>query len=347
MIKSLFAIILLCFSLNSSVLAADSGGSMICPSADIFTGIMDQVCWSCFLPLKIMGVGDSKKTPDGSRGSNPACMCTDRLGIPDFGWSLSMWMPKKIIEVVKTPWCSPALQGTRLQKDLFGLGKPGGSEDASSDGKLASMQYHYFSYPLFAMLEMFVLTDCNTDGFSDFDLQYVSEIDPTWQNDITAILLNPEAIIFANPLAKMWCAADCVATTAGAPLESSYGCAGCDGSLYPFTGNVIDADDPVRASSLLAQRALASMHRRGIAKKTMGEDNMCSPSFWPMLPKSQYKLSMIYPVPEATSTDEQECCHGLGESIHSWSTAAGGRTRPGKENYLYLLWIYRDCCVRQ
>jgi len=346
MIKKSLLIILLSLTLSNSVLAAEAGGSMICPSADIFSRIMDQVCWSCFLPMKLMGVGGPGSTPDGARGSNPFCMCTDRLGMPEFGWSLSMWMPKKLIEVVKTPWCSPSLQGTRLQDDLFGLGKPLAGK-TNGESRLATMQYHYFSYPLFAMLEMFTLDDCNTDNFADFDLQYVSEVDPTWQSDLTAILLNPEAIIFANPLAKMWCASDCVATTAGAPLESSYGCAGCDGSLYPFTGNVLYADDPVRASSLISQRALAAMHRRGIAKKTMGNDNMCKTSFWPMLPKSQYKLSMIYPVPEASNSGPSgKCCHGLGESVHSWATPAGGRTRPGKEDYVYLLWIYRDCCVR-
>ena len=85
-------------------------------------------------------------------------------------------------------------------------------------------------------------------------------------------------------------------------------------------------------------------------------------------------MSMMYPVPQATENalfgdidfdgleDEDwgnlagsadlagrfnECCQPMGMSTSRWCTPVGGRTRPGKDNaYLYMLWQYRDCCVR-
>jgi conjugal transfer pilus assembly protein TraU len=105
---------------------------------------------------------------------------------------------------------------------------------------------------------------------------------------------------------------------------------------------------------------------------------MCEPSYFPTIPRSQYKFSMIYPVPEAGSADTlswatsqnegdqsidfkeglagtsgldsdafKDCCHPMGMSTARWCTPYGGRTRPGKDNaYLYMIWNYRDCCVR-
>ncbi|WP_435277356.1 TraU family protein (plasmid) [Psychrobium sp. nBUS_13] len=352
--KLFFIIIPMVFVLKVSANAADGKSDFGCNDAKIFSGIVEDICWSCFLPVRLMGAGSK---PDGAADSTPLCMCKDRAGIPEFGYQLGMWKPARLIELVTTPWCSPSLGGIKLQDDLFSLGA-GANIPADEDvSNIANYQYHYFSFPIFEMLEILYLPNCGSD-YVDFDLMYLSELDPTWQNDLLAIVLSPEAVIFANPIAKAWCTADCILTTNGVSQESTYGCAGCDGSLYPFTGNVNYGDDPVRVSSLLSQRVLASLHRKGLARKTIGNAAMCKAEFWPMIPKSQYKMSMLYPVPEASSDknpmtdngtplakDRKTCCHPLGESIHKWSTAAGGRVRPGKEDFVYMAWRYSDCCV--
>ena len=219
------------------------------------------------------------------------------------------------------------------------------------------------------MLDMFIVPSCHTD-YIDFDLMYISEIDPLHQNDLLAIMLNPEAIIFSNPIATAYCAYDCVQVTADNAQESAFPCAGCDGNLYPLTGNVYPQPDPVAASSLIAQRALAGLHRKGLAKKTIGDAAMCDPEYAPMTPRSQYRFSMLHPVPEASSGGAMdvvsgaesigelagsatgpdafgECCHPMGMSTARWCVPAGGRKRPGRDtNYMYLIWNYRDCCIR-
>ncbi|HCN7219872.1 TPA: TraU family protein, partial [Escherichia coli] len=77
--------------------------------------------------------------------------------------------------------------------------------------------------------------------------------------------------------------------------------------------------------------------------RTMGADAMCEKTWEYFTPRSQYRLSMLYPTPEANGPD---CCHRLGDSVHDWSTLKGGRKKIGIDNYVYMLWRYNDCCVR-
>ena len=116
-------------------------------------------------------------------------------------------------------------------------------------------------------------------------------------------------------------------------------CAGCWGSLYPFTGNIPPNESPPRDSSLTATRAIAALHRRGLAQKTFGDAALCGGYIYPMIPKSQYKMSMLYPLAEASGT----CCHPLGLSTMLWGE---WRNIPAVgEDFVYLLWRYTDCCL--
>jgi len=362
-----------------STAKADGGDSMdgmsvgACPDANIFTNIFSQVCWSCFLnDLNILGVG---RRPDGAAGPSPVCMCQDELGVPEIGWPLGFWSPAKVQEQVTTPWCMPGLGGIRLQRENFsGLGHV--SRGHRSRGEpTAYFQAHSYSFPLMQMMEMLILPNC-TSGYYDFDLLGITEINPLWNNDLLSLIMSPSAVLFSSPLARAWCAEDCVSTTMNNQRESAYGCAGCDGHLYPLTGNVNPIHDPVAASSLIMQRNLALSHRAGTERRTIGSQARCEPRYAPFIPRSQYKMSMMYPVPQARDSsvfddfawgqdgDDQEnwdnmagavtdvgrfneCCQPMGMSTARWCTPVGGRTRPGKDNaYLYMLWQYRDCCVR-
>lgn len=365
---------------NQALAASASTTNPACPDANVFSKVFTQICWDCILDsVNLFGIG---KKPNGANNSKLACSCMDALGVPEFGTPAGFWSPTKVNEVVTTPWCSPALGGIKLQDSLTGMGvNPVGKPIADASSK-AFYQYHYFSYPIMTMLGMMLLPDC-TDGYVDMDLLYISEIDPLWNNDMLSLILSPESIIFANPAAKAWCAADCVSSTVDEQSEDTYGCAGCDGSLYPLTGTIFPQPDPVAGSSLITQRVLALLHRKGLAHKTIGDAAMCKPEFYPTIPRSQYKFSMLYPVPEASSKPDKgiqspfigdqgsaedqkqndsandagsvgektdafgDCCHPMGMSTARWCIPAGGRTRPGKDMaYVYLIWNYRNCCIR-
>ena len=58
---------------------------------------------------------------------------------------------------------------------------------------------------------------------------------------------------------------------------------------------------------------------------------------YPFIPKSQYRLSMFYPVAETDSN------HAIGETNLTWGA---GRSYPGPgEDHLYIQWRWQDCCL--
>ncbi len=367
-------ILTLCLGFTASTTVQASGvGEALCTNANVFTKIMDQMCWSCMLPFRMSGIGPN--APEGAASSQLLCLCKDDNGVyKPPGVPLGYWSPRRLIETVKLPWCSPSLGGMRLQDTIVGLGergKAGGSAPDTDSGTNAFYQYHYFSYPIMQMLSLFVVPECQRDQYVDFDILYLSEIDPTWNNPLLAFVLNPEAALFANPLAQIMCTVDCGLITSGIAKEQNYFCAGCDGTLYPFTGQVSGGGQPARNTSLVAQRVLASLHRKGLSKRTMGNDAMCEPQYAPMVPKSMYKLSAIHPLPEAdgdamvtvperdsdgneilgddgepkTKSVKAGCCHPLGDMVYKWRGVTG-ETIPGVgEDYVYMQFQYVDCCL--
>ena len=328
----LYAALTVIFLLVSSPVNATDN---LCKSADIWTKIIDQVCWSCFTEgFSLMGVG---KKPYGASSNSPLCACTDNAGVPYGGTKLSYFAPLRLIETVRVPWCTPTLGGITLQDDFNGLGM--------ADDDRGFWHSHYFAFPLMEMLEILYI-DCHQDGYVDLDMMYLTEVDPTWNNDVLALLLSPEAILFANPLAQLWCSSYCTLVTADQAPESTFGCAGCDGNLYPFTGRITGQQDTVAQTSLIAQRMISSLHRKGLARKTMGEDSVCQASYAPFTPRSQYKFSMIFPRAEASDDKGVSgCCHPMGQSTSAWCLPAGGRMRPGLEDAVYMLWSFKECCL--
>lgn len=308
-----------------------------CPNAELLSGkLFSDICWDCMFPIKIAGVSfGSGDEPDGAV-SDIICACEDNLGIPMPGFVMGMWEPARVIEVVRGSGCSPSLGGIRLPlSDIRYQGTGGYSKLDVKEG--AFYHYHYFAFPLLVMLEMFIDESCIADGFSDFDLMYFSEIDPTWNNEQLAFFTHPEAAAFANPLAVAACSQDAIASTAGKPQDAMFWCAGAWGTLYPFSGKHSSAGSFAQNTSLLATRAIASVHRRALARRTMGDDAMCHGKIAPMIPKSQYKMSFFFPTAEADSS------HVIGESDAIWGA---NRKIPGVgEDAVMILFRWNDCCV--
>ena len=70
-----------------------------------------------------------------------------------------------------------------------------------------------------------------------------------------------------------------------------------------------------------------------------GNDALCGGSIYPMIPKSQYKMSMLFPIAEASG----KCCHPIGQSTFLWGE---WRNIPAVgEDFVYMLWRYTDCCL--
>lgn len=311
----------------------------ICPDAQVLSAnLITDICWECLFPIQIagtkMGSGDK---PSKAAVNSALCACNDNLGVPHPGFGTAMWQPTRLIEVVTGSGCSPALGGLTLPlSDIRRQGTNSNTGKKSMD-ELSYYHYHYYSFPLLAMLDLFIDANCNSDGFMDFDLMYFSEVDPTFNNSLLAMFLHPEAVVFSNPISQMACGADAMAATVGGePLDSMFWCAGNWGSMYPFSGFQLGGKGFAVESNLIASRAIATMHRKGLEQKTMGDDAMCRGVFSPMIPKSQYKLSMFYPIPEANSS------HTIGQDGKTW---AAGKIRPDTNNALMTVYKWNDCCV--
>ncbi|WP_422474606.1 TraU family protein [Endozoicomonas sp. ALB032] len=75
--------------------------------------------------------------------------------------------------------------------------------------------------------------------------------------------------------------------------------------------------------------------KTGLGRKTIGEEVQCHSLIIPWFLKSEYKMSMFWPEPE------KQKAHWIGASAAAW----GMHRHPlAKDDAMYLLWQYRDCC---
>ena len=320
--------LLLCLSFPSDCLG-QCKGRFINPITDI--------CWSCLFPITIGGMRVSANHEDTPNPRQIICTCN--RPIPRIGIPISFWDPARLIDITRTPYCMVNIGGLSLRQTGI---RQRGSVGNGHQSRMRSSFYHvhWYVYPVLYWLQLLTDFVCLEKG--QFDVAYLTELDPLWNDDEIAFILNPEAVIFATPALQASCAADCIASSISFSEDkhaSTPYCAGCQGSLYPFTGTVTAHVGGVQASLLLVQRMIAKLHREGLLKKTSGKEAWCEPVAAPIIVKNQYKTQMIYPVPST----QKPGCHPLGRSETLW---AQGREIPYKgEDFGYLIWRKKSCCL--
>ena len=200
-----------------------------------FVNPITDVCWECLFPISIgpISIGSASGAPDTANPGSPICFCGSP--IPRIGLSLGAWEPARLMDVTRTPWCFPNLGGLTVDPGLpAGRGRTGSS---GADGAQGSVWHvHYYVYPVLSWIGALLDFGCLEAG--GLDIAWMSELDPAWLDDELSFLLNPEAALFANLPAQAACAADCAAASSGLPMDSLFWCAGCQGGMYPTTGNV-------------------------------------------------------------------------------------------------------------
>jgi len=331
-----------CTALASPSLAqAPSAGvseDMLCRNSQILgTKLITDICWKCVFPIRVAGSTISppteNKVPDGA-ANKPVCICKDELGVPHVGLQTSFWEPYRLIEFQRTPGCLSVLNGTKMSINPLHRGRHGYTPDNST----LITHYHYYSFPVLYMLSMFAGKGCNPGGYSDLDLMFLSELDPTWYDMELSIFTNPEALLFANPASAVSCMADSIASLADNPITAMFWCAGTWGLVYPLSGHINAERGVIKSTSLASVRVLTQLHRRGFAWKTIGNESMCNGVVVPYFPKNQYRFSLIWPVPETQKN------HHVGELVELWGS---GKLIPvAGEDPIYIIWRWIDCCNR-
>jgi len=171
-----------------------------------------------------------------------------------------------------------------------------------------------------------------------FDIAYLTELDPTWNNDELSLILNPEVFLFTSIVAQAACSADCISASTRLPMDSLFWCAGCQGSMYPLAGSVAHDNSHLQAAMLLVQRMTYKLHRIGLLWQVATSENsqkLCKPQYAPIMKKSTYRSQMTYPVRTKGAP--------FGQSTILWGMA---KEFPGKGEYFnFLIFRKRNCCA--
>ncbi len=318
----------------------------MCEDSGLFgPKLFTDICWACLFPIRVSGVQITPGVAPEKSSKQVFCICQEgSSGIYKPGIVTAMWEPARLIENVRKPGCSPSLGGVTLP---LGSRRSHGrlvqdNENTPNDVLIAGSFYHshLYAFPLLQILDLYTPTKCNADSYLDFDIISFSEIDPTWANPTLAFFQHPESAAVANAVARGACAAETALLTAGKePLETLWWCTGNWGGIYPLSGSG-SAQDINRNTALISARVLSQQHRRGLARRTMGDENLCRASIYPTIPKSQYKMNQFWP------KSMTQAGVWLGKPTYLWE---GGTNRhlPGTSNdNIYMIWRWTDCCSK-
>jgi conjugal transfer pilus assembly protein TraU len=301
--------------------------------------------WDYAFPISVAGIEIG-----GSLGGNPPlmdispiCVCPGFLGIPAPGIGVTYWNPKYIAEIERSPMCFSSLGGLKLG-DMFDMEASEQMATGSinvkegSKGNVTRMQAHWYQYPLYALMEMFAEFCGNSS--TGFNLAWLTEVDPTHQNDVWGAIYAPEAGLFSGLLANAACAADSTAAAVAWPLDPLFWCVGSWGPGYPMTGNAAVTNSPMAANGLVLAKFLEKQFRSGAMLATIGPGAKCSSHYSAVWFKTQLAINQIWPVRgnnvmSKVFPGKSEFTWGLNPPAH----------QPTNESGYYLLWNGQQCCL--
>jgi conjugal transfer pilus assembly protein TraU len=331
--------------------------------ATIMTALT-TICWDCLFPISLFAVpidpGSGEAATDPAIGPGlpfptpnpypPPALCSCACILPGLcmpGIPIGYWEPRHLVEAVTDPFCFPSLglDISDVALDVFGKGtqETGHDDTADQKGDAHYAHVHFVMFPALKVFSLMMDVLCMNAGAlqSELSILYLSELDPLWTVDILSVIMFPESILFANPIAGAACVADSIAASLDSPIDMLFWCAGGWGHLYPPAGfQSGNAGGRLAVQPLLWTRVLTKLARVGTETWAAGNaEKLCQdiPTF--LLVKSQYKWQLLDPV--AYTADK--CCLKLGASQALWEW---GKTIPVTgEGHVWLLWRRQNCCM--
>jgi len=315
-----------------------------CPEDSALEDLISSICWECIFPIYIAGVeinAGSHVNDITESEAETDCMCPQAE--PPYvyeGITISMWPPSYYVEVVKDPYCFPSY-GIDMGKDNSGsldmsfLKKGGGQEIGGNATPETStfMQAHFWYFYIMGMLDETLDTECRET--TSTDLVGLSEIDPLWQDDELAAIIQLEAYLYANYGAQLTCIADAISANLGYSISPLHWCVGSSGSLYPLTGHA-NNDDLLQAYELIVGRSVFRMHRQ--AAICDGACWYCQCMYTPIWIKHHYRDQIAWPV-------NAGFCTALGTSDIGWGPGKNPPDVSKMDNLIFLLYRKRTCCI--
>lgn len=309
-----------------------------------FLNPITEIGWKNLFPFKIGGVTiiDSDQPDAPSPADSVVCACLSstpkRIGV-----IASFWEPYRIVESVVDPGCFTSL-GFNLS-NLFPKERlVGGIIDLQSKNynPQYAAQAHFVVYPVLYLLELLKDVVCGSIGVENsLDIAYITEIDPTWQDDKLSLIFTPEAILFANPILGLACIADSMLSAFGKTRNELFWCLGTwYDSVYPFVkttqhGRIIEG-----AASISA-RLLYKMHRLMLVRDANSDPSGCKEKIAPIWKKRHWRFQPIRP--KAWTGGSAQI--GKLPEIWAYRTNLFNPDVQGSDNWAFLLWRKVTCCL--
>lgn len=332
------------YLISLSILAANcffSAGeaAAICRSMPL--NPITDICWQCMFPARFGGSQFGREGDVAPGGTEPPlCGCLNGSATTA-GMLVGFWEHARMIETVKDPFCMPSI-GSSLNSEgtlsalMAGSSKTSHSSDTDSD--YANQQVHYYIFPLWTLLNLFSDFPCVEK--KPFDLFALTEVDPLWNDDALSFILNPEALLFGNPITQLSCSADTVIASASTPIDELFWCSGAWGSAYPLNGSST-VTNPLNLNAGMAGKMIYKLGREGLMWDTAVDS--CAPdgTLAPIWTKSHYRLQIAKP---RRGND----CVPIGRPDFLWGS---GKNPPlgigvnAPDNFLWILTRARLCCV--
>jgi len=319
-----------------------------------------NICWECAFPFHIAGHNLSSQEDFASPKKKWICTCGEVkiFGVGTFipkvvGMPLAFWEPQGIVEVTRHPFRFKLLEANSANPKTY---RNVGGVSNSDAGRSSFYNVHYYAFPVFRLA--FIIPGFTCMRNADISTPvFLTEWSPFW-NDMGSNwhwIVDPLRFIYATPRLQELCKRDCEAAIRRKPSDSYPWCAGCLGSLYPFTGHVGYHIGGIQASSLLLCRMVGLFHTAGAILDKLNlnvfgigmgfeNDNFCSKTASSRLKKTIYKTQLLSPVPDDGSVKNgmKIYCRPLGDSGRDWG---GEHTYPiDGEDFTYILWTKMHCC---
>lgn len=262
-----------------------------------FINPVTDVCWSCVMPITIAGISidyTGSQRDMNSKVNDWICTCGTEIGVP-----LGFFEPARMVDITHNSYCMVGLGGVPLGKSgLTGWDTNGyvDKEAVVQSQQTAFYQAHLYANPLLYVLGLLMDSPCVEQ--QGYDVAYITEADPTWNDAELANLASPDSFLYGSLPAVLACGADCLLATTYMPSTMLHWCVGCQGTMYPFMGEVGHHINTIDSSSLVMTRMMAKMHRQGGAFGYYGRGGFCGGFYQPVMNKQQYKYSMTYPIPQ-------------------------------------------------
>jgi len=303
-----------------------------------------NICWECIFPIKMAGFDIIPGNSDNDfldMDSETVCVCPKADCYPCFtgiGVTLSYWPQNRVSETVSDPWCFP-YYGIDLASMNDGTLLGTSSAPAVNTGGRTSghgfAQAHWWKNEIWAeLISEIAGAMCDAGGEdedSGWDIGWFTELDPLWNDDELQAILEPEALLFANPLSQLACIPQAISSIIGWDMPLLFWCIG-GGSAYPMTG-AINNPDFTEANERVAARSIYRMTRLTLLCDTAIDACKCTtfPIWW----ESHYRIQEVKPVQDYT-------CQTLGRTSAIWGYM---KNPPGlSDNFVWLIYRKSMCC---